>query len=232
LKIKFFHIARYLALAVLLHLLLALAPVLAQTVVRQGETNTISVEPQPGDSYLYELYSDSTVNFAVAPADAVHPYADFIGATNSSTVDILWKQPGLYFIKIHALNITGCTDNIKLAMVKVLEALPTATMTSTTICVGETATITVELTGTAPWSFTYTATDVSSGATTTKTVTGISATPYELKIDPNLKNTTQYTITSITDKWGTNTYPVDPKPTVIQEVNPKPNSSQIYKYEP
>lgn len=206
---------------------------MAQTVVRQGETTTTVVEPQPGDSYFYELYSDSTVNFAVAPSDAVHPYADFIGATNSSTVEILWKKPGLYFIKIHALNITGCTDNIKMAMVKVLEALPTATMTSTTICVGETATITVELTGTAPWSFTYTATDIGTGATTTKTVTGISASPYELKIEPNLKTTTEYTITSITDKWGTNNYPIPAdRPKVIQEVTPKPNSSKIYKYEP
>jgi len=230
--IRLSHIARYLVLAVLLLLLLALAPAMAQTVVRQGETTTTVVEPQPGDSYVWELYSDSTVNFAVAPADAVHPYADFIGATNSSTVEILWKKPGLYFIKIHALNITGCTDNIKMAMVKVLEALPTATMTSTTICVGETASITVELTGTAPWDFTYTATEVSTGATTTKTVTGILASPYELKIDPNPKATTTYTITTITDKWGTNSYPVDPKPMVIQEVSPKPNSSQIYKYEP
>jgi hypothetical protein len=223
---KFSHIARYLALAVLLHLLLALAPAMAQNVVRQGETSTIGVEPQPGDTYTWELYSDSTVNFVVAPADAVHPYADFIGATNSSTVEILWKKPGTYFFKVHALNITGCTNNLKMGIVKVLEALPTATMTSTTICVGETASITVELTGTAPWSFTYT------DGTTIKTETGILSSPYELKINPNPKTTTTYTITTITDKWGTNSYLVDPKPTVTQEVKPKPNSSQIYKYGP
>lgn len=223
--IRLLYIARFQALAVLLLLLLALAPAMAQNVVRQGETTTIAVEPQPGDTYTWELYSDSTVNFVVAPPDVAPSYAEFIGTTNSSTVTVLWKEPGTYFFKVHALNITGCTDNLKMGIVKVLEALPTAILTSTTICVGETATLTVEFTGTPEWSFTYT------DGTTTKTVTGIQTSPYELKIDPNPKTTTEYTITSVTDKWGTNLYPVDP-PKVVQEVNPKPNSSQIYKYGP
>jgi len=197
-----------------------------QSVVYVGETTTLDVEQKPGDSYIWELYSDSTVNFAVAPADVSPSYAEFVGGINTgTTVEVLWKEPGLYFYKVNALNITGCTNNLRIGMVKVLEALPTATLTSTTICIGETATLTVELTGTGPWSFTYT------DGTTTKTVTGIQTSPYELKIDPNPKTTTEYTIISVTDKWGTNLYPVDP-PKVIQEVNPKPDSSKIYKYEP
>ena len=206
---------------------------MAQNVVRQGETSTISIEQQPGDTYMWTLYNDSTVNFAVTPGTVVQPYADFVGDTNSSTISILWKLPGIYFFKVNATDITGCTQNLKIGKVRVLEALPTATMTSTTVCVGEAASITVELTGTAPWSFTYTAKEISTGATSTKTVTGISASPYELTILPNPKTTTEYTITSITDKWGTNNYPAPAEPPkVIQEVTPKPNSSQIYKYEP
>lgn len=223
--IRLLHIARYPALAVLLLLLLALAPVMAQNVVRQGETSTISVEPYPGDNYMWTLYNDSTVNFAVDPGTVVQPYADFVGDTNSSTVTILWKEPGVYFFRVNATDITGCTNNLEVGRVRVLEALPTATVTSTTICVGETATLTVEFEGTAPWSFTYT------DGTTSVTVTDILTSPYELRIDPGPKTTTEYTITSVTDKWGTNTYPTDP-PKVVQQVNPKPNSSQIYRYGP
>lgn len=221
----FSHISRYFAFAVLLHLLLALAPAIAQNVVRQGETSTVSIEQQPGDTYMWTLYNDSTVNFAVTPGTVVQPYADFVGDTNSSTVSILWKIPGTYFFKVNATDITGCTNNLKIGKVRVLEALPTATATSTAICVGEAATVTVEFTGTGPWSFTYT------DGTTTSTVTNIAASPYELVLAPKPKTTTEYTITSVTDKWGTNNYPTNP-PKVVQEVNPKPNSSKIYLYGP
>ncbi len=226
------HISRYLALAVLLHLLLALAPAMAQTTVRVGETSTLSVQQQGNDTYMWTLYDDPTVDFAVTPGTTVQPYAEFTSDTNKPSVSVLWKIPGTYFFKVNATDITGCANNLRVGIIQVISNL-TATMTSTTVCVGEAASITVELTGTAPWSFTYTAKVLSTGATSTNTVTGILASPYELNIVPNPKTTTEYTITSITDKWGTNNYPAPAEPPkVIQEVTPKPNSSEIYKYEP
>ena len=226
---KLSHIARYSAWTVLLLMLLALAPAMAQiTIVHVGETTVLEVDSLVGDTYSWELYSDSTVNFAVTNGTAVaEGAARFVNGDNiGKTAQVEWLKPGLYFFKITAYDITGCTNNLKMGIVRVLESLPTATMTSAAICVGETASITVDFTGTAPWSFTYT------DGTTTKTVTDILTSPYEMEIDPNPKVTTTYTITSITDKWGTNSYPVDPKPTVIQVVNPKPDVSPIYKYEP
>lgn len=224
-KIKVSHIARYLALAVLLHLLLALAPAMAQNVVRQGETSNLAVQPQPGDTYMWTMYNDSTVNFAVTPGTVSDTYFEFTSDTNSSTVTVLWKKPGIYFFKVNASNITGCTNNLKIGKMRVLEALPTATLTSTTICVGETATLTIEFTGTAPWSFTIT------DGTTTETVTGVTSSPYGWPVQPKPKVTTEYTITQVKDTWGTNNYPANP-PKVLQEVKPKPVISPIYRYGP
>ena len=225
---KVSHIARYLALAVLLHLLLALAPAMAQNVVHNGDTSTIQVETQPGDSYYWEFYSDSTVNFVVAPADAVHPYADFVGATNSSTVEILWKKPGTYFFKVHALNITGCTDNMKMGIVKVLEALPTAVISPPAdICEGGTATLVVTFTGTGPWKFDYTSTDINGTTTRPWPVAdpGTMDNPYTLIVNPAPIITTDYQIISVSDKFGINTTGSN---TVTQTVNPLPKPSSIY----
>lgn len=223
-KIKVSHIVRYSALVALL--LLALAPAMAQeNIVRVGETTIISIEIGPGETAAWEMYADSTVNFAQVPGETTPAYADFVGGTTSTTATILWRQPGVYFIKVTAVDAAGCTNNLKMIRMRVLEALPTAVLTTKDICVGETATLTVELTGTGPWSVTFT------DGTTTRTVTDIQTSPHEIPIDPGPKATTEYTITNVTDKWGTNNYPVDP-PKAVQVVNPKPNSSPIYRVGP
>lgn len=226
--IRLLYIARYPALAVLLLMLLALAPAMAQipvpqTVVYVGETTTLGVEQKPGDSYIWELYSDSTVNFAVAPADVSPSYADFIGSSNSSTVTVRWNEPGIYFYKVNALNITGCTNNIRIGIVRVLESLPTATLTTSPVCEGDPVVIKVELTGISPWSFTIT------DGTKTWPFSSVTETPYDAIIMPGPKAPTSYWVTIVKDKWGTNPKPTDPVPQVVY---PKPNSSLIYQYEP
>ena len=225
---KLLYIARYPALAVLLLLLLALAPAKAQIAVNQsvvyvGETIPLSVEPTPGDSYIWELYSDSTVNFAVATADVSPSYADFIGGSQSSTVNVRWNEPGLYFYKVNALNITGCTNNIRVGMIKVLKSLPTAVLTTSPVCVGDPLIIKVDLTGIPNWSFTIT------DGTNTWPFSGVTETTYDAVIIPGPKASTSYWVTVVKDKWGTNPRPTDPVPQVVY---PKPNSSLIYQHEP
>jgi len=220
---KLFYIARYTALAVLLLLLFALAPVKAQNVVYQGETTVVEINPQPGDTYDWQLYNDSTLNFAATPGETSASYAEIVGSTTSPDATILWKVPGTYFYKVTAVNAPGCSDNLQIGKIKVLESLPTAKMTINPICIGEPAKISIEFTGTAPWSFTYT------DGTSTWTVTGVMTNIYELIIDPGPKKTTDYQIISITDKWGTNNVPTGNE---TQQVNPKPNSSPIYLHKP
>ena len=67
---------------------------------------------------------------------------------------------------------------------------------SQTICQGNAATLTVNLTGTAPFSLTYT------DGTTAATVTGITNSPYLLAITPANVNTYTYSISSVSNTCG------------------------------
>ncbi|HEY3372283.1 MAG TPA: hypothetical protein VGK10_15615, partial [Prolixibacteraceae bacterium] len=147
-----------LVIAALLLLLLALAPAMAQTVVHKGETTPLTVEQNGYDSYTWELYNDSTVNFATAVGTAVTDGdAQFVGKIDSATVNVLWKEPGTYFFKVRALNASGCTMNLKIGIVKVLNSIPTAIVVADqAVCEGAKIELGVSFTGTAPWSFSYT----------------------------------------------------------------------------
>lgn len=212
-----------LIVAVLLLLLLAVAPAMAQDSVYMGETITLSVEQIGADSYQWELYSDSTANFAVEPGEpSPTAYAEFVGPSDGPMVSIQWKKPGTYFCKITALDAAGCAMNLKIKKIKVKEALPTAVITIPNpdwICVGETMPLEVIFTGTAPWEFTFT------DGVTVQTIT-VNESPYVLPVKPMVP--TQYWITSVKDKYGHNDAESD-KQWIF--VYPKPESSRIYPYE-
>lgn len=105
---------------------------------------------------------------------------------------------------------------------EVKQALPTAVITPPgPICVGETSSMEVTLTGTGPWELTYT------DGTNVWTKPGIPGKTYILRVSPIVP--TQYWVIKLTDFWGTNN---DPSNKVMLEVNPKPVSSKIYQYEP
>jgi hypothetical protein len=217
---KFLCIERF-VIAVLLLWLLTLAPAMAQTVVHQGETSELSVEEIPGDTYTWELYNDSTVNFAVIPGTAVTDGdAQFVGGNTGPMVNVLWNQPGLYFIKVTALDVSGCTNNVKIIMIEVIYALPTAILQAgIAVCQGELISLQVSLTGAAPWSFTYT------DGTTEWTVTDVTTDNYVVILDPGPAITTEYWITSVTDRYGSNLVPSE---RTTQQVNPLPAPSNIY----
>jgi hypothetical protein len=218
-KINVLHIVRYLRLAVLLHLLLALAPVMAQNVARTGETSTFTIAPQPGDTYMWTLYNDSTVNFAVEPGTVSQPYAEFTGDTNSSTVNILWKESGVYFFKVNVSDITGCAQNLKIGRVKVISGVTATLEASPVVCAGETISLTVTLTGTPLWEYTYT------DGTNSWTRTNILTSPDVITLTPGPVVTTEYWITTVKDKYGTN---ITPGNKAKQEVNPLPAKTTIY----
>lgn len=214
------YIARYPAWAVLLLLLLALAPTMAQNVVYQGQTTDLGIEQKPGDTYEWELYRDSTVNFAVVPGDCPATDADFVGSNKGPAVKVEWKEPGVYFFKVTARDATGCTNNLKIGRVLVLNTLPTAVIAaSPPVCEGAPITLEVSLTGTAMWEFTYT------DGTNSWTVTDVLTSPYVITVDPGPPVTTHYKITRVKDKYGTNTAESN---TATQTINPLPTPSTIY----
>ena len=211
-----------LALVVLLPLLMAMAPAMAQTVVYEGETSSLTVVQVPGDTYQWELYSDGTVNFATTPGNCPVTTADFVGGNTGSSVIVKWLKAGTYFFKVTASNGSTCTNNLKIGVVIVKPALPTAKIAPPDpICIGATAPLSVTMTGTGPWDVTFT------DGVKTWTVTTIINSPYLLMVSP--KTTTNYWITQVKDKNSINMLPSD---SVRLQVNPKPASSKIYLYQP
>ena len=210
---------------VLLLLLLALAPAIAQTVVRTGETTTLAVENKGFDTFGWELYDNGTVNFATVSGNCPPTSADFVGGNVGASVNVKWLKAGLYFFKVTAWDVSGCSMNLKVGMIEI-KAGVTAVLTppSVAVCEGDSISLEVTFTGTGPWNFTYTGTDTD-GGTTTNTVTNVTESPYTLKINPGPTKTTEYTVTSVSDIYGTNT---EPSNTVTQTVNPLPVPSNIY----
>jgi len=222
--IRLLYTTRFHTLAVLLLMLLALAPAKAQEPVYQGDTDTLTVKQMDGDTYMWELYDDGTVNFATVPGNCPTSKAEFVGGNTGPSVKVKWTEPGIYFFKVTAYDVSGCTSNIKIGIMEVLEAKPTATITSPDpmlICTGETASLEVTLTGKAPWEITYT------DGTDSWTEKGITESVYQLKINTNVS--TFYWITEVKDARGTN--PED-SPSVLVVVSPKPEIGRIYQYEP
>jgi len=222
--IRLLYIARYPALAVLLLILSALAPAKAQNVTNKNEITELTVEEKPGDIYIWELYSDSTLNFAIVPGITTSgTFAEFVGGNVGTKVNVLWKETGTYFFKVTGYNAAGCTDNIEVGIMKVKPPLPIGTVTTTAICSGDPAKITVDLTEGGPWNFTYT------DGITTWTETNVLTTPWVVTVIPGPTTTTDFWITSVTNPNGTNIRPSIHVPLVVY---PKPKSSVIYLYEP
>jgi hypothetical protein len=208
-----------LALAVWLLMLLTLAPAMAQPFVHTGETTTLTVVQNPGDTYEWGLYNDGTVNFATDAGNCPVALANFVGGNTGTSVNVQWYKAGIYFFRVKAMNASGCTENIKIGTIEVKLAVTAEIIPPDTagICVGDSMKLEVKLTGTPPWNFTYT------DGTTEWKVTNVQTSPYTI-IDPAPSVTTDYWIKEVSDKYGTNT---DPSEKVTQKINPLPDPSSI-----
>ena len=132
----------------------------------------------------------------------------------------MWVNPGIYFFKVTA-NRGSCSMNLKVGRVIVLNPLPTAIIDPPPpICAGDSVHLTVQLTGTAPWSITLT------DGTNSWVYNNINSSPYNLTVPVIPLVTTTYWISEVTDAYGTNT---TPSPPVVQVVYPAPSTGVIYR---
>lgn len=214
-------------------MLLALAPAIAQTVVYQGETTTLAVEQVPGESYVWDLYDNGFVNFATTIGNCPASSAIFVGGNIGASVQVQWLKPGLYFYKITALSITGCTNNLKMGIIKVEPSIPTATLkiTPEEICDDgvSVAQLEIAFTGPGPWNMILQTKNMATGATTTQAYSDIpeSDNPTVITVMPNV--TTEYTVIEISNKYATNT---DPSNSATITVHPLPEKTPIYVKKP
>jgi len=202
---------------------LALAPAMAQNVVYQGQTTQLAVDQKPGDTYEWELYSDSTVNFAQVNGVTSAAYADIVGSNNAAIVNVLWNQPGEYFFKVTAKS--SCTNNLKIGKMKVLPSLPKAELeiNPVEICEGESAELKVKFSGKDPWSMKLQAKD--KDGIVVNNYTGINASGNPLKIPVIPKITTEYTVIEVSNAFGVQTIPSN---SVTLTVHPLPQKTPIY----
>jgi len=111
--------------------------------------------------------------------------------TDNSGVNYIVYTSDTYYLRARDNN-TLCWSSGAGNTTVTVNPLPSATISgSTTICQGQSATLSVELTGTAPWSITYT------DGTTPVTETDITVSPYTFDVNPT--NTTTYTVSTVSD---------------------------------
>lgn len=129
----------------------------------------------------------------------------YTNGTGNTTITGITSNP--YFVTVSpAVNTTytlNGLNNICLGTFTgshsvVVSALPTASISGNIgVCVGNPASIPVNLTGSSPWSFTYT------DGTLNYTVTSVTSSPYSLSVTP--LSSTAYTITQVADLRCVNT---------------------------
>lgn len=196
----------------------------------QGQTTELAIEPKPGDTYTWDLYRDSTINFATVDGTAVaEGLASFVDGINTGpTVQVTWLEPGIYFYKVTAVDIAGCTNNLEIGRIEILPAIPTAELdlNPNEICIEDPTILIVTLTGYEPWSFTIQAEDLNGNVTDLLEYNNIlnDENPYEIILSPS--QTTIYRVIEVKDKFGQN---LDPSETITLTVHPLPTNSRIYQ---
>jgi hypothetical protein len=196
---------------------------------REPFTFTVDVPGVSDDQIEWEIYNEFTgINLAVVPGNCPPALGDFVGGDNiGASVQIVWNEPGIYLVKVHATN--SCpTDNMKFYLVEVLQSLPEATIQDPqVICEGDSILLVIDLEGEFPMDLILHSESVT-GVINDVVYTGITASPFEVLVSPT--ETTIYTVTEITNIDGTNT---EPSNSVTLTVNPRPDlNSPIYQYEP
>ncbi|MGZ3912535.1 MAG: T9SS type B sorting domain-containing protein, partial [Flavisolibacter sp.] len=149
-----------------------------------------------GGTYTYitvnQAGCDSVATLILIVTQTVSGTTDSITVC-ANTLPYFWNgltitQPGTYTATLR--NTAGCDSLAKL----VLATSPVATATITggnPICAGSSTTISIGLTGTAPWTVVY------SDGSATYTINNIASSPYQLTVSP--VQTTTYTLLSVSD---------------------------------
>lgn len=158
---------------------------------------TFNVVANGATNYQWQVSSNNTTFTNISNG------GNYSGAT-SSTLKVSSPSGlnGNYYRCI--VSASGCATTVtSSSALLTANAVPTAAFNgSTSFCgTGTTRSLRIDLTGSAPYSLTY-STAVQGGSTSSTTVSNIISSPYYLAVTPSSQTT--YTITSVTDRNCTN----------------------------
>jgi gliding motility-associated-like protein len=147
-------------------------------------------------------YTDGTTPVTIAGISA-SPYAISVQPLSTKSYSLT---------ALHDANCVGTSMNGNPTIT--VNPSPSATLTgATTICNGASANLSIALTGSQPWSITYT------DGTTAQTITGITTNLYVISVSP--LSTKTFALTAVNDVNCTGTFTGTP----VVTVNPKPTAS-------
>jgi large repetitive protein len=143
------------------------------------------------------------------------------GSATDNTATVSWPTAGPQSISVNYTDVNGCPAPAATVYNVNVTSAPTAVLSgNSSICVGSTASLTITLTGVAPWSVMY------SDGSTSFPIASIAASPYTLNVNPLI--TTNYSLLSVSDaSCGAGT--VSGVSTVT--VNPIPGNPATYGVE-
>ncbi|WP_347839520.1 hypothetical protein [uncultured Draconibacterium sp.] len=154
---KYAHIFRYLLgfIPAMLTVATAVAQKPVQTIEAvECETIQFEITEFPGDEYTWDIYQDSTGNFATNQGDMESAVYFEDGMYRGSTVRVLNLPHGNYFLRVMAWDEVKCTNNLIVFKLNVIEP-PPPELIGDSLCYGEVPIVRVIFTGTGPWDFEY-----------------------------------------------------------------------------
>ena len=144
-----------------------------------GQTSAFTISGIPGGTVSYNINGGATQTVTLSGLGLI-------------TIPTPPMSSSLTYNLISVTSTLGCFENITGSATANMIPSPTAAISgSTSICPGDNATITINLTGTQPYNFSYT------NGTTTTPVTNHTSNTYTFSVSPS--TTTNYTMTSLSD---------------------------------
>ena len=122
--------------------------------VTSCDTMQFMVTQMPGDEYTWDLYADSTGNFAQTQGDMASAVYFEDGMYRGATVRVFNLPPGTYFLRVMAWDEENCTNNLMVFKMEVIEP-PPPELIGDSLCYGEVPFVRIIFTGTGPWDYEY-----------------------------------------------------------------------------
>ena len=193
--------------------------------VEKCETIEFSVVDWPGDRYTWDLYRDSTVNFAKVDGDVDRvPYFEN-GMYEGHTVRVNWLEAGRYFLRVMVWDEATCTNNLLVFLVDVIEILPDAVVYGDSTCIGDPVLVKVVLSGRGPWDFIYSYSSDANGNTTMSVNLHTTENENIITMPPLPAGLTEVWVDQIITECSENLVPSERGRILIY---PKPSQSKIY----